>query len=667
MKSTFVLLLGGALCVLGAAMLAFTGWVWFGDWPSEMKEIVDHQRSIGERGAHTGDPTLQDVYARDHVSLGGRWQAVIDPYGRGDLAGIAPRAVEPATPSDLAEFSFENGLELDVPGDWNSQDPRLVFYQGIVWYKRTFTHETPPGHRSFLWFGAANYEAAVYLNGELVGRHVGGFTPFNWDVTDRLREGENLLVVRVDNRMRDEDVPTPMTDWLNYGGLTRDVLVVDVPETHVQAFEVGLDPGEPGLIRARVRLAGPGRDGGARLRIRELGIDVGIETDAEGRGEVRLASTPERWSPASPRLYVVEVATRRWRDVVADPVGFRTIETRGDEIWLNGAPIFLRGISIHDEALHGEGRVHSRAQAAELLAHARDLGCNFVRLAHYTHPQHMTRLADELGLLVWAEIPVYWAVDFENEEPLAIAKLQMREMIERDRNRASVVLWSIANETPEGEARNRFLAALADHVRALDDTRLVTAALITDPRELAEFFVYDYLPALVGIERDEWVYPVHDPLYETVDVPALNEYFGWYYSGGMAAVTPFSSHHARRVMIDHIDRIRVGHPGSKPFVISETGAGAKAGMHADEADLAVFSEEYQALVYRKQVEFFENQAGLAGVSPWILKDFRAPLRMYQGVQDYRNLKGLVSDEGERKLAFDVLRDWYEGRAAAEAL
>jgi len=667
MRSAFFLALGGLLFVLGASSLALTGWLWFGDWPQEMKEVVDHQRSLGERGGHGGDPTLQDVLARDHVSLGGRWQAVIDPYGRGDLAGIAPRAMEPGHESDLAEFSFENGLELEVPGDWNSQDPRLVFYQGVVWYKRTFEHAPPAGHRTFLWFGAANYDAKVFVNGELVGHHVGGFTPFNWDVTDRLRPGENLLVVRVDNRMRDSDVPTPMTDWLNYGGITRDVLLVDVPETHVQAFEVGLDPEEPALVRARVQLAGPDRAGGAWLRIRELGIDQAIETDEEGRGEARIAASPERWSPASPTRYVVEVATSTRRDFVADPIGFRTIATRGEEILLNGEPIFLRGISIHSEATRARGRIRTRAQAEEILGLARELGCNFVRLAHYTHSQHMARVADELGLLVWEEIPVYWAVDFENEATLATAKSQMREMIERDRNRASVALWSIANETPEGEARNHFLRSLADHVRALDDTRLVTAALITDPRELAEFFIGYYVPALLGIERDEWIYPVHDPLFDVVDVPALNEYFGWYYSGGLAAVTPFTSFHARRVMLDHIDRIRIAHPGGKPFVISETGAGAKRGLHVPEERLAVFSEEYQALVYRKQTEFFERQSGLAGVSPWILKDFRSPLRMYQGVQDYWNLKGLVSDDGEKKLAFHVLREWYETRAAGDAL
>ena len=240
MKSAALALIGVVTFVLGAAALALTVWLWVGDWPQETKQLVDHMRSVEERGAHTGDPVIQDVYARDHVSLGGRWQAVIDPYARGDLAGLAPRAIEPKTPSDLAEFSFENGLELDVPGDWNSQDPRLVFYQGVVWYKRTFDHTPKPGTRSFLYFGGANYRTSVYLNGERVGKHVGGYSPFNFEVGDALREGVNLLVIDVDSEHTDRDIPTPRTDWMNYGGLTRSVRIIEVPETFVRGYHVQL-------------------------------------------------------------------------------------------------------------------------------------------------------------------------------------------------------------------------------------------------------------------------------------------------------------------------------------------------------------------------------------------------------------------------------------------
>ena len=152
-----------------------------------------------------------------------------------------------------------------------------------------------------------------------------------------------------------------------------------------------------------------------------------------------------------------------------------------------------------------------------------------------------------------------------------------------------------------------------------------------------------------------------------VDVTALNQYFGWYYSGGLALVLPWSSHHMRRVMLDGMEDIEIRTPGGKPLIVSELGAGAKYGMHAPAEDLAVYSEEYQALVYEKQLAMLARQPQLRGLSPWVLKDFRAPLRMYQGVQDYWNRKGLVSEEGEKKQAFFVLRDHYKAGWPANAI
>ena len=199
MRRVLAMLAGLAFCV-GAGSLALTLYLWFGDWPAEMKAVVDYERSARENLGRAPEPLLQNPRGQQHLSLNGTWQAVIDPYSRGELGGIAPRAMEPRDPADLAEFSFENGLSLEVPGDWNTQARELVFYQGVVWYKRRFAAGPAPGTRSFLYFGAANYRASVYLNGLLVGEHEGGFTPFNFDVTDQLRSAENLLVVKVDNR-----------------------------------------------------------------------------------------------------------------------------------------------------------------------------------------------------------------------------------------------------------------------------------------------------------------------------------------------------------------------------------------------------------------------------------------------------------------------------------
>ncbi|MFP6639200.1 MAG: glycoside hydrolase family 2 TIM barrel-domain containing protein, partial [Myxococcota bacterium] len=621
------------------------------------REIVDHYRSLAEKAGEPTAPLLTHVYGRDFVSLAGEWPAVVDPYRRGDLGGIAARAVEPRTPSDLAEFSFENGLVLDVPGDWNTQDPRLYFYQGVVFYKKEFEHVPEPGQRTFLWFGAANYRASIYLNGLMVGEHEGGFTPFNIEVTGMLEPGFNLLVVRVDSEKGDDDVPTSTTDWHNYGGLTRDVLLIDVPPTFIRDYEVRLAADVPGQIEGWVQLDGPEVERVVRIEIPELGVELEELADAAGRMNFSVAARPDPWSPESPRLYAVNISTDE--DSLTEQVGFRLVSVRNGEIWLNGEPLFLRGISLHEEA-PGEdrGRAFSREDAEVLLGWVQDLGGNFARLAHYPHSQHMARLADRMGILLWEEIPVYWNIDFENPATLERARRQLSELVARDRNRASVILWSIGNETPYSEARQRFMTSLAEHVRALDGNRLVTAALITDPADLQQFFLGSYLPALVGFPDRDWEYRITDPLADVLDVQALNQYFGWYYSGFLGLVGPFSSHHARRVMLDNMHRIRFSSESDKPLIVSEMGAGAKAGLRAPEEDLAVFSEDYQALVYRKQIEMLSDQDGLAGVSPWILKDFRSPLRLYQGVQDYWNLKGLVADDGTRKAAFFVLEQWY---------
>ena len=464
------------------------------------------------------------------------------------------------------------------------------------------------------------------------------------------------MVVKVDNRRDASDIPTPLTDWHNYGGLTRDVLLLQVPETYVRAYELRLEA-EPGdRVVGWVEVEGSGLPAAVSVAIPELGVAVSSTTGADGRAAFSIPVTPERWSPANPRLYRVVVATGEQR--IDDAIGFRTLAVADGQILLNDAPVYLRGISIHDERLDGGGRASSADHAEATLGLALELGCNFVRLSHYPHPEAMARVADRLGLLVWAELPVYWNVAFDDELTLELGRRMFSELISRDRNRASVVFWSLGNETPAGEQRDRFFAALADHVRTEDPSRLLTAALLTGPESLAPFVARYYLPALLGWSRAEWSFRIDDGLEQIVDVPALNEYFGWYYSGALGLMTPFSSRYARQVMLDNMDRIRFETAGGKPLIVSELGAGAKAGLHARPGEMRIYSEEYQAEVYRRQIAMLARQRNVRGLSPWVLKDFRAPLRLYQGVQDYWNRKGLVSETGEKKLAFGVLQAHY---------
>jgi beta-glucuronidase len=569
---------------------------------------------------------IQNASARQGVSLNGPWRAIVDPYESGyydyryqpQANGGYGANQKPKSPSDLIEYDFDTADRLQVPGDWNTQRPELMLYEGTVWYKRDFDFPVQPGHRAFVWFGAANYRAVVFLNGVKVGEHEGGFTPFQFEITGKVREKGNFLIVKVDDQRKQDYIPTVMTDWWNYGGLTRAVRIIDVPGTFVQDYSIQLEKGSQTRVAGWVRLNGADRGQKVTVRIPEAGITQTFTPDASGLARVAFDARLDLWSPERPKLY--DVTVEAGADRVTDRIGFRTIEARGRSLLLNGKPVFLRGASIHAEAPFRAGRVYSEADARILFQWAKEVDCNFVRLPHYPHDEVMTRLADELGLMVWSEIPVYWTISWENPDVLRLAERQLEEMISRDKNRASVILWSVANETPRGDARLKFLSTLAERARALDSTRLITAALEThyaDPKTIV----------------------VEDPLGQFLDVVSCNEYVGWY--DGLP---------------EKIDTITWQTPYEKPFIVSEFGADAQAGRHGD--DMTRFTEEYQANVYRRQVAMFRRIPFLNGTIPWVLVDFRSPRRPLAGIQDFYNRKGLFSDRGERKAAFYILRDYY---------
>ncbi|NNE36531.1 MAG: beta-glucuronidase, partial [Rhodothermales bacterium] len=445
--------------------------------------------AVSTASGQNTDDLIQNVYARSVTSLDGQWGVIVDPYETGyynhrfepSPTGFF-RDAKMQEPSDLIEYDFYSGPTLTVPGDWNTQSEQLFLYEGTIWYKRTFTYAKANGQRAFLYFGAANYEARVYVNGEQAGIHIGGFTPFNIDVTDKLNSGSNTVVVKVDNKRRRDGVPTVNTDWWNYGGLTRSVMLVNVPSTFIRDYVLQLNPESPDAILGWVQLDGPdAANQNVKVDIAEANLSATVVTDDRGFASIELPARVERWAPDNPKLYDVEFTTDV--DVVNDQIGFRSIEQRGEEILLNGEPVFLRGISIHEEKAFGGGRANSTEDATVLLSWVKEMNGNFVRLAHYPHNEHMVREADRMGFLVWAEVPVYWTVQFGDASVYANAEAQLTEMVKRDRNRAAVILWSVANETPLSEDRLGFLSSLAETARGLDPTRLITAALDTQSRE----------------------------------------------------------------------------------------------------------------------------------------------------------------------------------------
>ena len=577
-------------------------------------------------------PVIQNVNAYESLSLNGEWNYIVDVQEEGYYdyrMNPTPwgffRNAKPQKPEDLIEYDFDKSPTMQIPGDWNTQDERLFFYEGTVWFKKSWNLPPAPsqggGVRYLLYFGAANYDCRVWVNGKEAGHHVGGFTPFNYDVTEMLKEGENTVIVKVDNKRHAEDVPTLIFDWWNYGGITRDVKLVKVTPVYIEDYNVQMVSLEGRRLAFSARLSKAEAGHTVTIDIPELKLKKAVTTDADGRVQMFAKFKPQLWSPENPKLYQVNISLDN-ATTITDEIGFRTIETRDKQILLNGQPIFLKGISIHDEKANGGGRANSTEDAHQLLTWAKELGCNFVRLAHYPHHEYMVREAERMGILVWSEIPVYWTIAWTNPATFANAKQQLTDMISRDHNRANIIIWSIANETPHSAERDDFLGRLAQYARTQDSTRLISMAM-----------------EVTGAAN--YVNRLNDNMNKYVDVVSFNQYIGWYRD------------------VNDAPKMTWEIPYNKPVIISEFGGGAKSGYHG--AKNQRWTEEFQENLYRENIAMIEKIDGLSGTTPWILKDFRSPRRVLPGIQDFYNRKGLVSDKGTKKKAFFVLKQWYDSK------
>ena len=569
---------------------------------------------------------IQNVYGRDIQSLNGKWAAIPDLYDQGERMKIYENN-KPTGKTDFYEYSFEGGMRLNVPGDWNSQSKELKYYEGTVWYQRTFTAKAEPGTRRFLYFAGVSTRCNIYLNGKKIISHEGSFTPFQIEVTNALKDGENLLVCEVNNNRRVDAIPAMSYDWWNYGGITRDVMLVTVPTQYIADYFVRLEKGKKDVIALSVSLSEAVAGKKVTVKIPELKVNCEMTTDAQGKAEASVkVRSLQRWSPESPNLYNIEIASPD--DKVTESIGFRNIDTRGTKVFLNDKEIFLRSISFHEEIPQRMGRAFSPADADMLLSEARALGVNTIRLAHYPQNEYIVRKAEQMGFMLWEEIPVWQSIDFTNDVTMGKARTMFDEMLQRDKNRCAVSMWGVANETRPSEARNAFLTRLVSDGRAKDNTRLYVAA-------------FD----IVYYQRDKDLFTMEDSFPEQLDLIGVNKYMGWY---APWPKDPKDCHW--QVCPD------------KPLLITEFGGEALYGQSGDETVASSWSEDYQAKLYRDNIRMFENIPNLCGVSPWILFDFRSPFRFHPTNQDGWNRKGLVSDQGMRKKAWYIMRDYYRSKA-----
>lgn len=570
---------------------------------------------------------LPNPYGREHTSLDGEWKAIVDQY---DVGMRRPLFLDrtPQGKTEFIEASWESARTLQVPGDWNHQDPELNRYEGTVWYARHFDFSPAPGRRHILHFEGVSMRARVWLNGKKVTEHEGSFTPFEADVTDVLREGDNFLALEVNNSRSADAIPAMSFDWWNYGGITREVMLFSVPEKHIKDYFVRLVAGTRDRIAIDATVTEPGQK--LIVSIPDLKLKASFDSDSEGRvhGEIR-ARKLRLWAPLKPVLYPVTISYGE--DSITEEIGFREISVSGTKILVNGEETFLKSISFHEEIPMEKRRATSEADARLLVDAALELGCNAIRLAHYPQSQRIVRYAESKGLLIWEEIPIWQGIDFGNADTYAKAQVYLEEMIARDKNRCAIGFWSISNETRPSGDRDAFLSRLLEHGRSLDSSRLFASAF--DNAYYAE-------------EADRFI--MKDSIAGKLDVIGVNKYMGWYAPWPKPAKDILWS-----VFTD------------KPLVISEFGGEALSGRTGNADIASSWSEDYQAALYRDNLAMFGNIPNLAGVSPWVLFDFLSPYRQHPVYQNWFNRKGLLSDKGVKKRAWYVMHDFYSAPSVTE--
>jgi beta-glucuronidase len=569
---------------------------------------------------------------RQSVDLSGFWDLRFDPEERGLQAGWAN--------------GFTGGRPAAVPASWNDQFEDGRDYLGQTWYQTRF--DLPLGWDAArqhigLRFGSVNYMAEVWLNGARLGDHEGGHLPFDLDLTSHIRREENVLVVRVEGELapdrvppgnvppdpqhmfldQRENYPPASFDFFPFCGIQRPVLLYATPQKAIADLTATTElGGRASLVRVVINLDG-GEAATARFSLR--GTQVWAETHVSGGMAEVVLPVPDAalWSPDAPRLYDLTVELMRGGvayDRYSLPIGLREVKVEGDALLLNGRPIYLKGFGRHEDfPVTGRGLVP--AVVVKDYALMKWIGANSFRTTHYPYSEQMMDLADRLGFLVIDETPAVGLFFAEQglQRRLAVCRQYVREMVARDKNHPSVIMWSVANEphsTPP--SAKPFFRDLYDLCKSLDPTRPVT------------------LVSYIGTREES---------FEFCDLLCLNRYYGWYNQGGQLDLG----------CADLAAELEALHAKfKKPLILTEFGADTLPGHHAQPPEM--FSEEYQADMLQRYIEVLRDKPFVVGEHVWNLCDFKTS----QGVRRVAgmNMKGVFTRDRRPKLAAHRLRELW---------
>jgi beta-glucuronidase len=563
---------------------------------------------------------------RQVLDLSGSWDFKLDPRGEGK------------------KKKWHRGLKetrkIPVPSSWNNHFAGTQNYLGDAWYQMRFSlpHKFQ-GPRRFIRFGSVNYLAEAWLNGHLLGSHEGGHLPFVFEITKHLKKGKNLLAVRVNGALAPDRVPPgripfdprdafantfnpPASfDFFPYCGIQRPVLLFSLPQESIQDVTVTTDlAGTTGKVRVAVE--SPKTGVSCRVTLQGFGWTVlSGGPFKSGRFET-VVSIPNAklWAPGSPNLYQLKVElidAQEIFDRVNLSVGIRTVKVMGGKLLLNGKPIFLKGFGRHEDDPK-TGRFLPASALKKDYENMKWIGANSFRTSHYPYSDEDMALADRLGYLVIDETPAVGLYFHPKglKKRLQLCRQFTKELIQRDKNHPSVILWSIANE-PHSKRPGAipFFKNLAQLARQLDPSRPLTLA--------------SYLGA-------------SEESFKFLDVVCVNRYMGWYSEpGDLDLAIPRLSKD-----LDAIYR-----KFKKPVVMTEFGADAIPGSHMSPP--AMFSEEYQAEMIARYWEVLRKKPYVSGAHIWNLNDFKTAQATHR--PNGMNYKGVFTQGRKPKLAAHLIR------------
>ncbi|HEX8084768.1 MAG TPA: glycoside hydrolase family 2 TIM barrel-domain containing protein [Solirubrobacteraceae bacterium] len=588
-------------------------------------------------------PTERVLYQDGHTNrylMEGQWLFRLDPTDEGVRSGF------------MRDTGTDGWQPTTVPNAWNATDESPASMQGTIgWYRKDF--RLPSSSRRYDWilrFESVNYRTRAWLNGKPIGKNTGAYLPFELRIpaTALNRGGVNRLVVRVDNVRRSFDLPpagfsrtaVPTGGWWNYGGILREVYLRRAERVAINTVQVL--PNLPcrtcaATVTARVTVrnltnrtqpvTASGRFGSQRFRLGGGRIPArGFTTFTDS---IRVGA-PRLWTPRRPSLYSTSFSLRAGGRTVAGyraRAGIRSVKVINGRLTLNGLPVNIRGVGMHEDD-RAVGFAIDNAKREAIFKDAQDLGSTMLR-AHYPLHPYFYELADERGMLMWSEIPMY-SMKTERLKSVIVRKSaanELRDNVLDNGTHPSIVVWSVGNElsSKPGPTQGDYLRRAAEQARAIDPTRAIGYAVAGYPT--------------AGCHTE----------YAPLDVLGLNDYFGWYPGpGGQLA--------DRTYLSEYLDAVRACY-ADKAIMITETGAEANRSGPVEEKGTYEFQQDYVNFHFG----VYATKPWLSGALYWALKEFRVRPEWEGGnprPQPPTHQKGVVAFDGTRKPAFADLQRWF---------